>query len=213
MNSNIKMPSCIILAAGLSSRMEYPKPFLEYSGEITFLENLIQVYFATGIHQIIIVGNSFFTTDAIRFRFLLPGHCRLVVNPHPEYGRFYSLQLGLKETTNGIPVFIQNIDNPFVTPVLLKSLLENLGNSDSVVPQFNGTKGHPVLLGRRIAGEIKQMPDHNRNLRDILINSHTIQVNDPRILVNINTMKDYITWFPVTKFLPDQQSVPYLYCL
>jgi len=198
MLTNEHKPTCVILAAGSSSRMGTPKPFLRFDDQFTFLEQIVHTYFVFGVHRIFIVVNRNFKVDAEMVRFSLPANSKIIVNRYPERGRLYSLQLGLKANGNRSPAFVQNVDNPCISSGILSSLFTGLKDNEVTVPEFAGRKGHPVLLGKNAITAISENPDFRMNLRDFLQQFKTavIPVNDDGILININTLKEYRNYFP-----------------
>jgi molybdenum cofactor cytidylyltransferase len=191
--------AAIILSAGKSERFGKPKAFLQFLEKQTFLEKLIQVYLDAGIKKIIVVTNEDIIREMERIvvKFRNNSDILLIMNKHPEAGRFSSIQLGLEGTGEHVAAFIQNIDNPFTTPSLLENMKSKLEQRMYVVPVFQGVKGHPVLLSSGIINHIREIAGENANLRDILNEFDGMEVNadDERIHANINTEADYHKYF------------------
>jgi len=186
--------SCIILSAGNSGRMGMHKALLPFGKQnLTFLEKITESYSSAGIHQVIVVVNSslYKTLNSVTLAF--PDKVKLVVNRYPEKGRFFSLQTGLYFVGAGSYVFIQNADNPFVEPDVLRNMIEKREEAAVVVPVFSGKAGHPVLLNPIVCESIKtsKSPDCRLDffLRDF--SSCAVESDNNRILVNINTPSDY----------------------
>jgi molybdenum cofactor cytidylyltransferase len=190
--------SCIILAAGKSERMGELKPFLRFSENLTFLERIIQVYHSRHITNLIIVVNDEVHQRMQKLKSMPNNHSKIIINPFPEYGRFYSIKLAMQELRNDSFVYLQNIDNPFVTEKTLLALKNEICDSDFAVPVFEKQSGHPILLSAGVVTEIAQTKDNNSNLRIILssFQKHEVEVHDPGILININTPDDYLKNFP-----------------
>ncbi len=185
--------SVLILAAGFSSRMGSQKFSLKLPDGRTFLESLIRQYLDFGCEKIAVVlnRNGMFAVD----RLLKHDNPKVIFveNPSPESGRFLSISLGLKSIDDGLPVFIQNIDNPFAPVSVLEMLRSNLSDFDFVKPVFEGKGGHPVLIGPVIVRKFI-----NDNLRDSNFNSflerfhgRSVDVENAEVLININTKEDY----------------------
>ena len=185
-------PALVILAAGLSERMGKPKHELFFAEGATFLEHIIQVYKKFMVSKIVLVIND---RDDFK-RYLDDAGLKIIVNKHPEYGRFHSIQLGLKEVLN-TPVFIQNIDNPFTTPGLLMTLEKGIEDAGFAVPVYEERGGHPILLSQPIIHKIAFDFDKEAYLDKVLRHfvRKDIPVHDPYILVNINTQEDYRKYF------------------
>jgi len=181
------------------------KPFLKFSDGCNFLENIISHYRKAGVKDLVIVVNQHLLDDNNYSKISLLKDCHLVLNKYPEYGRSYSMKLGLKKLDDKNPAFIQNIDNPFLKQSTLNILFNGISNADVAIPTFQGRNGHPVLLNKPVINAIIRNINPDINFRE-LINSFSqikIEVDDPGILVNINTPEDYSNYFPIKSEHPD----------
>ncbi|GAH22194.1 unnamed protein product, partial [marine sediment metagenome] len=74
----------------------------------------------------------------------------IVANTHPERGFFSSIQCGLQalSSTNQVGVFILPLDVPCPQKHVWELLALGLSSFkiNVSIPEFNGKKGHPVLL-------------------------------------------------------------------
>lgn len=182
----------LILAAGNSQRMESPKFALQYTKNQTFLEKIIQVYTEFGCKEISVVLNKEGKLIADRLELQLK-KTQIVLNEHPEWERFYSIKLGMQSLSKQHPVFIHNVDNPFVTRVLLESLISQDISAAYVVPTFDGKGGHPILISKRICQALALEKKNDLILSDFLkaYDQKRLAVNDAHILTNINTKEIY----------------------
>ena len=183
--------SVVILAAGLSERMGEPKMFLNWD-KLTFIENIIIGYEKFGCKEIIVVLNE---RDRAHFEMLNIKNkgVKTMLNNHIEWGRFYSLKLGLSALSFKEHCFINNIDSPFVNIKVLSDMSYLIKDENYVVPVFNNEKGHPVLIGKKIINYILEENDCNINIKYFLkkFNCRLCVVDVDNILTNINTMDDY----------------------
>jgi len=189
--------SVIILSAGKSERMGTPKPALKFDESQTFIEHISFEYQQFGCKEIIIVLNKENHTFLNDLNIKLPSNCKIIINNHPEWHRFYSLKTGVKSLKEINYVFVHNVDNPFVNQEVLNELLNHSDKADYIVPEFEGKGGHPFLLSPKIILEITQTNKNEMHLKDFL-NQYSklkIQVNEESILVNINTLEDYKKYF------------------
>ncbi|HNW69642.1 MAG TPA: NTP transferase domain-containing protein [Bacteroidales bacterium] len=190
--------AAVVLAAGNSTRMRQHKALLEFDSQQTFVQKIVREYISAGCSHIVVVANEQ-NMDLISGQFANPaGHKPiLVLNKHPEYERFYSVQLGLKACHTFTKCFLQPCDNPFVNADLLTGMLQILEDGSYVAPVYNGKKGHPVLLGIQIMCELCASDEINGNLKDFLrtFNCLGFETSDPNILANINDMNDYQVYF------------------
>ncbi|MCK4663363.1 MAG: NTP transferase domain-containing protein [Bacteroidales bacterium] len=191
--------NAIILAAGNSQRMGFPKPFLKWKNNITFLEKIINEYHKFNIDKIIIVINkeSLKYYNKNEYKFLEKE--TIIINEHPEYERFYSVKTGITALDNYNPCFIQNVDNPFINQEVLLRLSENIINDGYVSPVYKGISGHPILIGESIIKHLKKIKDHNHNLKDIIsqFKRKNIEIPESTILYNINNLKEYKKFFRI----------------
>lgn len=189
-----KLAPAIILAAGTSGRMGFPKAALKFNDSENFIQHLCTQFLHAGCEKVIIVINSDTAKLFIENNITFPKNVITVINHYPEYGRFYSLQLGLKNCTNTDAVFITNVDNPFADSDLLVKLQTNVNSADYIYPVFKRKGGHPILISSKIIVDISQSDYRNVILRDFLqrFKSKAVEVNSEKILSNINSENDYL---------------------
>ena len=186
--------SVVILAAGKSFRMGKPKFLLKFDENVTFLEQIMQGYEFFGCNKIIVVLNEQAVDMLPKGEPLyMPDNAKIIINRHPEWERFYSLKLALDTLNIDSPVFVHNVDNPFVNELVLQQLLAHLTKYNYVVPEFEGRRGHPVLLSGKLVADIVSEKMDDLNLRVFLkpYAKHVVKVKDKNILVNINSKDDY----------------------
>ena len=89
--------TAIILAAGLSSRMERFKPLLPL-GSTTMIERVISLFRHSGIVDIpVVIGHNQADLDPV----IRSSGARPVVNPHFEDGMFSSVVAGVRSLRKG----------------------------------------------------------------------------------------------------------------
>ncbi|HAN18248.1 MAG: hypothetical protein A2X13_07310 [Bacteroidetes bacterium GWC2_33_15] len=90
-------------------------------------------------------------------------------------------------------LYIHNVDNSFVNHDLLYKLLENSLESDLIVPEYKGRGGHPILISEKIINGIRDEKNNQLHFKEYLCNykMKKINVNDDKILVNINNLDEY----------------------
>lgn len=193
---NRKGVGTVILAAGESKRMNYPKSLLLFDDESRFIDKIVSEFNDFGCGEIVIVINEDLK------KYIIPedfsnDRIKVIINNEPEFGRFFSIRLGIKKLKDVDFCFIHNADNPFVNNYILEKLFINRYDSDYVMPSINGIGGHPILLGKSIINCINKEDRNNLNLKEYLkdFKASKIEVNDNSILVNINTLEDYKKYF------------------
>jgi len=186
----------VILAAGESSRMARDKALLPWHGS-TFLGSAIASLHPHCDLVIVVAGAN---ADALKPTVFSRG-AFLVINPHPERGQFSSLQLGVQEVLNRgrDSAIITLVDRPAAASATVGELrarfLEICASGLwSVVPEFNGAHGHPIVIGREMIQAFLKAPVTS-TAREV---EHGLQekiaylpVTDPNVTMNIDTPEDY----------------------
>ncbi len=195
--NNKKDFSAIILAAGNSARMGFPKLALKYSESQTFIEHIADEYDKFGCAEIILVVN-FNNYKILKDKKLqFPEKVKIVVNMHPEWHRFYSLKTGASALSKKREVFVHHVDNPFVSQDVLDLLIKYSETADYISPEFKGRGGHPILLSEKIVNDILKSKKDQMHLKEFVNQFHRIKVEvpDENILININDIQTYRKYF------------------
>lgn len=189
--------SVIILAAGKSERVGFPKLLLPYDNYNTFLEHILKKYNDLGAKEIVAVVNAISEESIRKHRIKISANVKLTINEHPEWHRFYSLKLGAKSLKDIHCVFVHNVDNPFVNYDVLNELITNSDKADYVSPQYNRIGGHPFLISAKVIRDLKDSESNQQHLKKFLHQYSAIKVSvkDKNILVNINTLEEYRKYF------------------
>ncbi len=191
--------SAIILAAGKSERLGFPKLSLKYNKDNIFIEHIVKEFNDFGCKEIVLVvnevGNQHLKDNNIRFA----DNLKIVINKRPDWHRFYSLKTGVKELSKLQPTFIHNVDNPFISPKVLNALLANSTKADYLAPEYKKKGGHPILISELIVKDIISTISNQLHLKEFLnqYSKSKITIDDEKVLVNINTMEEYQKYFPV----------------
>lgn len=189
--------SAVVLAAGNSTRMGIPKLGLKYSGNTTFLENIIEENIRCGCNEIVVVLNEGNEKYIKENNFRIPKAVKIAINRNPELDRFHSVKTGLHNLEKNQPVFIVNVDNPFTDIEVIYALLNGIAGSDYACPTYSGKGGHPVLLSQKLVKNIVAETKNHFNFKEYLQNysRKSVEVSNDKVLVNINTREDYLRWF------------------
>lgn len=179
--------AAIILAAGKGSRIGKPKWQLLYNGK-TFLDIILSKLQDIAITDIVVVANPESIPD-------IPSHANLVVNSRPEYGMISSIYCGIKSLPDAAGYMIFPVDHPLINAETLKLLHVNflLEPQSVIIPNYHQHSGHPIIIPQHIAAKIP-FEDYPGGLRRLLLTINQqitkVQVTDPNILKNINTVAD-----------------------
>jgi molybdenum cofactor cytidylyltransferase len=183
----------VILAAGLSSRMERPKPLLNV-GAMTFLERAVATLRVAGCRRTYVVVNA---NDDDTCQAASGLGVDVVMNEYPESEPIDSLRLVLEQLPDdAAAVLVLPVDLPLIAEetvtAIVRSFRENPG--PLILPFHNGVAGHPVLIGRDLFGDIMTRP-FDEGLRSLIMESartlREVKVVDPGILIDIDTPDDY----------------------
>ena len=143
----------LILAAGESRRMGFPKALLPYRTE-TFLDTLIGLFTARCSPVIVVLG-----AEAERIRARAGRPATFVENPDYMRGMTTSLQCGLRAVpADADGVLFTLVDHPAVTPATIDALLA-APRPLVRVPRYGADRGHPIWFSRALIPEFLAIPD------------------------------------------------------
>lgn len=191
------MISGIILAGGESSRIKYPKALLSIKSE-TFAESIVNKMKRSGVGPVLLVTGADHQEikDTLEERI----QAELVYNEQFAEGQISSLKAGLRSIpSNSVGVLVWPVDLPLVMEqTAFRILAAFLANSKSiVVPVLHTRRGHPVFYGKNVIESILSLPA-GENAKNILRHHHKdileIEVDDPGILIDIDTPEDYANY-------------------
>jgi CTP:molybdopterin cytidylyltransferase MocA len=184
--------AAVVLAAGLSSRIEAFKPLLPVGG-MTAADRVIELFRRNNVAVVLVVGH--------RRQDLLDGISRrditIAENPDYQEGMFTSVCAGVSRLPEGCRgFFVMPVDIPLVRPATVARLLdEAVRNPGRIIyPTFRGKRGHPTLVTAEMAPEIIAWPGDG-GLKTVL-NARPglaleVPVPDGNILLDIDTGADY----------------------
>lgn len=188
------MIAAIILAAGASERMGYPKALLPYRGR-PFLEGILEACYAAGVeHRVVVLGHQ---ADKILAAMDLSG-VTVVRSEDLEAGPIGSVWAGLS-ALSALPVdavLVWPVDRPHVAVATVESLVDAFRSTHQpvVLPTWDGKRGHPVLFGRAVFAELLGAP-RDEGARAVVHRDPArvaeVPVDDPTVLEDFNTPDDY----------------------
>jgi molybdenum cofactor cytidylyltransferase len=184
----------ILLAAGESRRMGFPKPLLRIDGE-TYLERLVAAMRPAVDGLIIVLGAH---REMISRAIPRGPGISTVTNPNYPDGQLSSLKVALRRIPeNAAAVMVHLIDHPTVTSTTFSQMVETWRNSPApiLIARYRGRRGHPVIFERRLFDELLAAPD-NQGAR-IVVNADPdrvtyCEVEDPGVSLDLDTPADLI---------------------
>jgi molybdenum cofactor cytidylyltransferase len=179
------MADGIILAAGYSRRAKTNKMLLMFKNESLILHS-INGMMPFVSHIFVITGH--YHKEITSALYGIKG-VTCIENKNYSQGMFSSIKTGTDFVSDDF--FVLPGDCPFVDGSTYEKLLK--GTKEMRVPSYQGRKGHPLFIQKHLIKELIDEEDSS-NLRDFR-NQHDleiIEVNDPNILKDIDTMEDYL---------------------
>lgn len=184
----------IILAAGDSVRMGYPKALLPLRDE-RFITRILRVLRDAGLPRPIIVLG--------RAAPMIQPHIQdwpadIKVNPDPDRGQLSSIQLALENVVPDCQAgLVWPVDQPAVSEDLVRRLTHGflLSQSRIACPTFNGKRGHPVIFHRDIFAEFMEAPLAEGPKRILLSHQQEIlelSTEESATVEDVDTPSDYM---------------------
>jgi molybdenum cofactor cytidylyltransferase len=187
------MTSLIILAAGASSRMGFPKQTLLYKGK-TLLEIAIEAGLKSKCQNVTVVLGA--NADKIE-----PGirdyPINIIHNPDWEQGMASSITLAVKKIQQDNTIdqaIIMLCDQPFVTSRILDSLLHKQQKTSKkiVACTYKDTVGVPVLFSRSLFAELLQLQGQEGAKKTLSTHNEDIAtIHFEKGGIDIDTVADY----------------------
>jgi molybdenum cofactor cytidylyltransferase len=182
----------ILLAAGESRRMGYPKPLLRV-GQETFLSQSAKSILAVVPRMTVVLG-----AHAERIRPAIPADPRIVAVDNPRYkaGQLSSLKAGLRSLGDDLDgVLVHLADHPLVKQSSFERVVTEFatGRGAIVIARHAGRRGHPVIFARALFKELLDAPEDegaravvNRDPARVVY----VEVDDPGVTLDLDTPSD-----------------------
>ena len=185
---------CIVLAAGESSRLGYPKALIEV-GEETLVSWISRRLTELGLSPVVVTRNELYqkVKESV-------GDIEVIINYSPESGRTGTVKEGLKflNMDSGGPdrILIVPVDRPGFSKATVEFLMSKVS---STCPTFDGRGGHPLLISEEDCTRILKSPS------DIPLNKviypQRIPVDDRFLHLNVDTKDDVDRFLRAVEFL------------
>lgn len=153
------MTTCLLLAAGSSSRMGHPKMLLSFNGK-TFLQHAIDEIKGSGAHNLVVVTGCYHQQLT---PILLPQQIDMTENKNWDKGMGTSIQAGVNHILQQYPhsenIIIAVCDQPYICSSLFDRLIAaNTETGKSIIASvYNGTAGTPVLFDKKHFNQLLQL--------------------------------------------------------
>lgn len=182
----------ILLAAGESRRMGFPKPLLRI-GDTTFVAHAAAAIL-TAVDRLIVVTGA----HRERVEAAVPSDPRIAVVYNPEWvrGQLSSIKAGLAAVSpDSDAVIVHLADHPMVKPETFRTLAGEYERTRKpiVSARHRGRRGHPVLFARSIFAELFVAPE-DRGARVVVYADPGrvgyADVDDPGVVLDLDTPAD-----------------------
>ncbi|QQK07964.1 nucleotidyltransferase family protein [Miniphocaeibacter halophilus] len=184
--------SCIVMASGMSKRMNENKLLLTLNKKMIF-EYILDTISRIDFDEVIVVTRFKEIIDySKKYKY------KVVINKNFEEGQASSIRLGVNSAKKNNDYMFFVADQPFIREKTINYILEkNKENKGKIiVPYYNGLKGNPVVFGNifrkdllNLSGDkggsivIKQNKDRVKNI--------FIKTEDSFENFDIDNKKDY----------------------
>jgi molybdenum cofactor cytidylyltransferase len=183
----------IILAAGESKRMGFPKMLLDFGGK-TMLERVIENTKGSDVDEIMVVLGA----DNDKLKSLISNlSVSFCYNENYKEGMLSSVKCGFRNIPDGYKaVLVFQGDQPYIKADVINSLIRAYRSSGYglLMPVFNGRRGHPLLIDHRYNDEIELL-DSSEGLRSLSrkFSKDVLEVEtaDSGILRDFDTYAEY----------------------
>jgi molybdenum cofactor cytidylyltransferase len=182
----------VILAAGESRRMGYPKPLLDIGGR-TFLEHIAETMLAVVPRLVIVIGAH---RDRVRAAIPRDPRIAIVENPYYAQGQLSSLKVGLstlQPDASGALVHLG--DHPIVRTETFRAIVDSYSRTGKpiVIARHDGHRGHPVIFDRTMFAELQSAPEEDG--ARYVVNADAsrvayVDLNDSGINLDLDTPSD-----------------------
>jgi CTP:molybdopterin cytidylyltransferase MocA len=187
--------AAIITAAGQSRRMGQSKALLRW-GDSTLITHQVTTLAAFPFTRLIVVTGydaTALTPYLAPLVAALPA-LRIAHNPHWETGRSSTFEVAAAALTDLMPTraLVIAVDQPLSSSVVA-ALVSHPDHEATLVPTFEGRRGHPILLSPLVVAALATASAHPGGLRDLIRLGRTteVSVDSPSIHLDLNTPEAY----------------------
>lgn len=187
--------SGIILAAGLSSRMEGGHKLLLPFGGHTIIEETISNLRKSDVSEIIIITGHQHDAIEAAVKSTVRSDTRIIFNSNYAQGRSTSIRCGLDAISNASDAALFMVaDKPTVSYELMNRAIAHFKKSKPAILYVETPegRGHPIIFSSKLFGPLGKL--HGDLVGDDLIDrfrDETEIIQDDQIQTDIDDIKDY----------------------
>jgi len=183
----------IILAAGESKRMGFPKMLLPIKG-ISMIETVIENVTKSNVDNILIVLGA--NREKLN-RIIKSTSVNYCYNENYKKGMLSSVKCGFENLPSDFEAaLVFQGDQPLITPNVINKVIDTYRSSGKgiVIPVYKRKRGHPILINNKYRNEIDDL-DPGVGLRSLAhkFSDDVVEVDadDSGILRDFDTYEDY----------------------
>jgi len=187
----------VILAAGDSTRMGYPKALLPLQNDC-FLTWILKASLNADLGQpTVVLGRA--AEDILPH--IQEWQINVMINREPERGQLSSIQLALSAMPKeSVAAMIWPVDQPLVPVSVIDTLARRFIDSDAMIayPVYGEKRGHPAIYHRKLFQEFMKAPP-DEGPKKIILNHHAdtavLPTDEPGTVYDFDTPSDYESAF------------------
>ncbi|MCO6360604.1 nucleotidyltransferase family protein [Roseivirga pacifica] len=184
----------VLVAAGLSSRMQGKNKMLLPFGDKTVIEATYQQLAKAGLTKVVVVAGAYF--NEIKESLELRERDCIIENRLYKEGLTTSIQAGVKELVQVDAIMICLGDMPLLKTNDYQFLIKSFAKIDTTiqVPFYNKQKGNPVIFTQKHFNEILNHTEMNGCSGIVKQNKAAVQqlsVSTDRFILDIDTPEEY----------------------
>lgn len=183
--------NAIVMASGLSKRMNQNKLFMKINDKNIYEYILETLKRCSNLNEVIVVAKDLeILQKAQSLNF------KIVINEHSNLGQSISIKLGLEasEDADGYMFFVA--DQPFIKEDTINKLCNifNENPNKIIIPCYNAMHGNPVIFPKKFKEELANIQGDKGG--KVVINNHLqdvikVEFQDKEEFIDIDTMEVY----------------------
>lgn len=193
------MISCILLAAGESTRFPGNKLLFEIKPNFTILETSLKFVLNSKVDQIILVLGYEANRILQKIENKLVNTDKIISTINSEYqtgGMSSSIRKGMELVSNSQAVMISPADIPHIPSRVFDQIIDHYFTffPKLIIPTFEKRKGHPILISSKLFDHVKSISEEKKGLKEIIGKFRDeitfLPTNSEGILLDIDSVSD-----------------------
>ena len=187
-----KGPVVVVLAAGKGSRFNGANHKLaQRVGESTVLGMTLAHVIESGLPMVVVTTPSLAPEAA---SFVASRDVVVLTEAEAARGMAHSIAAGAAASSDAGGWLVLPADMPLVRAATLRSVARELGERAVVYAQYRGRRGHPVGFATELFSDLMSLSG-DEGARRLLARypAHAVEVDDPGVLMDIDTLDDLAT--------------------